>query len=130
MRVLLLVVVLCLTPVLGFAQVDTVLTDRLGWTQAMSAAEQPSITFAAFVDGVRVTTALAATCTVTATPDTYDCVASYPAMTPGPHTIELIAIRTEGTLVVESGRSAPFSIRLVVGPAVPGNLHNVRGGGS
>lgn len=125
---LLIVAVMLLTPTLAAAQEPTVQTDRLGWTQTMTAAEQPLVTFAIFVDNVRGPLP-AVTCTVTATAGTYDCQTAYPPMTPGPHTIELVAIRTEGALTAESLRSAPFAIRLIVGPETPTGLRNIRGGG-
>jgi len=121
-------VILLLVPAPARAQVDTISTDRLGWTQTMTAAEQPAITFALFVDGVRAPLP-SATCTASTTAGIFDCSSAYPAMTPGAHTLELIAIRTEGTLTAESDKSAPFAIRLIVGPPPPENLRNIRGGG-
>ena len=119
-----LCVVLGFAPAVG-AQTPTVQADKLGWSQTTTASELSLLSFAVFIDGARQPLA-DVSCVVSSTAGVYDCVAPFPAMTPGAHTIELVAIRTEGTLVVESAKSAPFAIRLVVGPAVPAALKIVR----
>jgi len=103
-----------------------VATDRLGFTQPAAATEPiGSFTWAIVIDGARQPLP-GVTCQPAPAPAAFDCVAPFPAMTPGLHTLELIAIRTEGTLVLESPKSAPFPVRFVVAPAAPAALRIVR----
>lgn len=104
------------TPAL--AQSPAVPSDRLGWTQSAGAAEIADLTFGVYVDGSKVALPTA-TCVAAATTGMYDCVAPFPAMTPGAHTLELVAIRTMGTTVLESAKSVPLAVTFVVVPSAP-----------
>lgn len=77
------------------------------------------------MDGVRQPLT-GATCSLV-TAGTYDCRATFPAMTPGVHAIELVAIRTVGASVLESAKSQPLSVTFVVVPATPKDLAVVKG---
>lgn len=112
----------------AFAQSPAVQTSQVAWTQDATSTELPQLTFASFVDGAR--TPLASfNCVASATVGKADCSAPVPAMTPGLHAVELIAIRTiPGTppVVLESAKSAPLQILLVIAPAPPTGLRIVR----
>jgi len=107
------------------AQSPAVSSDRLGWTQQASASELAELTYAVFVDGTRQPLT-GAICAPASAAGSYDCVAPFPAMTPGTHTIELVAIRTMGTTVLESVKSAPLQVQFVIVPVAPANLRVVR----
>lgn len=105
------------------AQSPAIPSDRLGWDQAVTAGELPLLSWVAVIDGgPRVP--LTPTCSQPA-PDRAECQAPLPAMTPGTHTLEVIAIRTEGGLIAESPKSAPFSLRIVIVTA-PTNVRIIR----
>ncbi len=114
---------------LGFAlpvygQTPAVPSDKLAWTQATSGASASQLSYAAFVDGVRVAIPTA-TCTAGSAAGTLECQAPLPAMTPGAHSIELIAIFSDGTTAVESPKSVPLAV-LVVVVTPPTNLRITR----
>lgn len=101
-------------------------TDRIGFTQPAAATEPiGSFTWAIVIDGARQPLP-GVTCQPASAPLTFDCAAPWPAMTPGLHTLELVAIRTEGTLVLESPKSPPFPVRFIVAPAAPQSIRILR----
>lgn len=122
----------CLLVLLGmsatpcFAQSPAVPTDRLGWTQSAGSAEIAELTFSVYVDGSKLALP-GATCVAAATTGLYDCLAPFPAMTPGAHTVELVAIRTMGPTVVESVKSVPLAVTFVVVPSAPQSPRVVKG---
>ena len=84
--------------------------DRLGWSQqAADAIEIASFQFALYVDGVR--TALAGvSCVRAASGSDFDCNATLPAMSNGTHTLELASFVVDGSVTVESAKSAPLRV--------------------
>lgn len=97
-------------------------TSRLAWDQVApsQAAAQGYVYEGAFDGGAPQS--LTATCTGTASP--FACVASFPALTPGPHSVRLRAVDTTtvpGTRL-ESSLSAAFAFTLVALPDAPSNL--------
>lgn len=106
------------------AQSPAVPTSHLAWTQDATSAELPELSWAIYLDGAR-TSLTGSACLPSSVAGKFDCQAPVPAMTPGVHTIELVAIRTiAGTspMILESPKSAPFQVRLVVAPAAPTGL--------
>jgi hypothetical protein len=92
--------------------------SKLTWDQASvaSAAEAQALTYRYYPDGSTTGTTLAGvTCTGT-TPVV--CQATFPAFTPGAHTLTMTAANAAG----ESVKSAVFSFTFVVIPAAPGNI--------
>lgn len=90
--------------------------ERIGWAQpAQDAAQLATFDYAAYVDGARHVLANE-TCTP-ASGGTFDCSSPLPPLTPGQHTIELVAFVTTNGTVVESERSAP--LRVTVAGATP-----------
>jgi glucose/arabinose dehydrogenase len=89
--------------------------DRLGWTQqAADAVQLASFLYALYVDGSRMPLSNA-TCT-TAASGTFDCSAPIPTLSTGAHTIELATFVVEGSVTIESSRSAALRI-LFSGPS-------------
>lgn len=110
--------------------------DRLGYTQQTTATELPQLSWEVYLDGTLLPSVLQnTTCTVNqADPTRYDCIGSYPAMTPGVHTIELVTVRTQPSstpgvppLIMRSPKSSPFAVKVEVNPNAATGLHNVRG---
>ena len=95
------------------AEVPVVPGDRLGWTQqAADATELASYQFALYVDGTR-TTLSGVNCARAGS--AFECSATLPAFSAGTHTLELASFITDGSLTVESARSA--ALRVVAGGA-------------
>jgi len=90
-------------------------SERLGWNQpASDAAELASFLYAIYVDGAR--SALSSvSCEATPSQAGYACSARLPALSAGPHTLELAAFFLDAGAVVESSRSA--SLQVIVGAA-------------
>lgn len=107
------------------AQTPTAPSDRLGWTQSLAASDLPNLSYALFVNGQRQSLPTY-NCTQTATAGVYDCSAPLPALTPGPHRLELVAIVTINGVAYESPKSAALDITLIV-IAAPAGLRIVRG---
>jgi hypothetical protein len=85
-------------------------TERIGWTQpAASAAELAQYRYAVYVNGVRRLLE-PATCTPAMTTAGFPCEAPLPALTPGPHTLEIAAFFLTGGATVEGPRSAPLQV--------------------
>jgi glucose/arabinose dehydrogenase len=90
--------------------------ERLGWDQqAASPDELAALRFAIYVDGVRSELA-GVNCTQTAAAAGFPCSGRLPAMSPGTHTLELAAFRSDDGTITESSRSAPLVVTLA--PAV------------
>lgn len=107
---------MCVT---GFAaQTPTVSSPALGWTQNMADADVSSMAWAVIVDGDRRSWP-SVICTPTTTANRYTCRAPIPALTPGLHTVQVIAISASGQ---ESPPSTPKTIRVdVVMPRTSGS---------
>lgn len=126
------ILALLLVLVANFAQAQTPTPtgqgDRLGFTQQTTATELPLLSWVPIIDEVEQTAPLLnVSCTVSQTDSTqFNCVADYPALTPGVHRIRLKTVRTEGTLVLSSQPSVPFDFTFVVNPNTATNLHNER----
>lgn len=85
--------------------------ERIGWDQpAADAVELAAIGYAIYVDGVRADLP-DATCASAAAAG-FSCTARLPAMSLGPHTLELASFVNDGA-VLESARSAPLRVTLV-----------------
>ena len=105
-------------------------SERLGWQQtAADAAEIATFHYAIYVDTVRSELS-GVTCTPPATPTSasFSCAVPLPALTAGPHTIELASFIVDGGTTVESARSAALRVNKAIaaaspmpGPAAPGN---------
>ncbi len=88
-------------------------TERIGWDQpAGDAVELATIGYAVYVDGTRTELA-GATCASAAAGRGFPCTVRLPAMSAGPHTLELASWVNDGG-VLESARSAPLRVTLVV----------------
>jgi hypothetical protein len=87
-------------------------SERIGWDQrASDTVELATISYAAYVDGSRVTLAGVA-CASTAATAGFPCTAPLPAMMPGTHTLELASFVNDGG-VLESARSAALRVNVV-----------------
>ncbi len=120
-----LVVLVCLLGITASpvsAQTPAVPSDKLGWSQ--SADDITKFGFVLVVDGQRQSSQMTGVTCVSAS-GAYTCTAPLPALTPGNHTLALIAVRTDGTLVAESQPSSPLAITIVVVTA-PAGLKIVR----
>lgn len=93
-------------------------TSRLGWDQAaVTPAEASGYTYRYYPDGaVGGTTVSSVACTGVSSP--FNCSISFPAFTPGSHTLQLTAANVAG----ESVKSASFAFVFVVVPAAPTGL--------
>lgn len=86
--------------------------DRLGWTQqAADSIQLATYQFALYIDGTR-TVLSGVNCTPAAS-GTFDCSAILPPLTTGTHTLELGSFVLDGTVTIESSRSA--ALRVIAG---------------
>ena len=109
------------------AQPAAIATDRVGFDQPATSAELALLTWRFVLDGAPAQPLAGVTCApISGQVDRHACSAPWPAMTPGQHTIAIIARRTEGTLTLDSAPSAPFTFRFVVAPSTPENVRNIR----
>lgn len=111
--------ILFATPAL--AQTPVTPLSTMAWDQAA-----PTLTAAqSYIYGLYIGTAPRAdlptvTCTGTASP--YRCTAPVPAMTPGPHTLQLTASQLVAGVRGESAKTPPLAIVMVIAPAAPSNF--------
>lgn len=104
-----------------------VATDRIGFDQPATSADLAMLTWRYVLDGAAAQPLAGVTCApIAGQVDRHLCQAPWPAMTPGQHTIALIARLTDGTLTIDSAPSAPFTFRFVVAPGAPENVRNIR----
>ena len=81
-------------------------TESLAWVQpAFNLRELRSLSYLAYVDGVRIPLA-AASCDAIATSSGFSCDSPLPPLSPGRHIIELAAVASYGDVPLESGRSS------------------------
>ena len=93
-------------------------SERLGWTQAApSQTELATFRYAVYVDGSR-SELTGTSCQPSQAATVFQCSAPLPAMSAGPHTIELAAFITDGG-VLESPRSAPIQVTQTALAAAP-----------
>ena len=86
--------------------------DRLGWTQqAADSIQLATYQFALYIDGTR--TVLSGVNCTPAAGGTFDCSAILPPLTTGTHTLELGSFVLDGTVTIESSRSA--ALRVIAG---------------
>ncbi len=84
--------------------------DRLGWSQqAADATEVASFQFALYVDGNRMALS-GVSCTRAASGAAFDCSGTLPNMSNGTHTLELASFVVDGSVTIESARSAPLRV--------------------
>jgi hypothetical protein len=110
------------------AQTPATATSKLGWDQAApTLATANGYQYALYVDAGARTVLTGTACTGTASP--FVCTGALPPMTPATHTLELTTadiVSIPGT-TIESVKSSPFAIRLVVAPAAGTGLRVVPG---
>lgn len=92
--------------------------SKLAYDQsAATLAEAQAFTYKYYPDGSATgTTLTSVVCSGATAP--YTCVVSFPAFTPGTHTLQLTAANVAG----ESVKSAVFSFTFVVQPTAPANI--------
>ncbi len=114
MRRLLVLAILCLIPAISRAAQSP---KTLLWDQPQAtAAEAQALTYKYYADGATTGVALTGvTCTGTTT---VVCSVSFPAFTPGAHSIQITATNAAG----EGAKSAAFSFTFVLVPAAPVNI--------
>jgi hypothetical protein len=106
----------------AFAQ-DATLNSRFGWNQSDSDA--PQLTYKHYSDGDTVgVTLLDLRCTQSVAPLlSFDCTSSIPAYTPGPHIVDITAVRVAANGVeLESPHSNSISFNMIVSPTAPTNF--------
>lgn len=119
MKKILLAVVLLFAASTAFAQNPPATgTNKIGWDQeGPSLTEVQAYTWKYYADKSVVGVSLTGvSCTGTASP--YQCEVSFPAFTPGTHTLTLTATNLAG----ESPQSNPLNFTFVVTPSAPKNL--------
>ena len=86
-------------------------TERIGWTQTASGpAEVIALRYAAYVDGTR-SELCDSSCAAGQAETAFECSSSLPPMSPGLHTIELVAYFA-GFESLESARSSPIQVQM------------------
>jgi glucose/arabinose dehydrogenase len=91
--------------------------ERIGWLQqAQDDVQLAMFDYAIYVDGSRQVLT-SDTCTP-ASGDGFDCSAALPPLSPGQHTLELVAFFESNGAVLESDRSAPLQVT-VAGSSAP-----------
>jgi glucose/arabinose dehydrogenase len=97
-------------------------SERLGWNQpAGDTAELASFSYAIYVDGARSELG-GVSCEAASTQAGHACGARLPALSTGPHTLELAAFILDAGAVVESSRSAPLQVIVGAAAAAPASL--------
>lgn len=85
-------------------------TEHLGWEQLTTSADELGrLSYVAYVDGGTRTPLTKAACDPTPGPSGFQCAAPLPALSPGLHILELVALAHYGDVELESPRSR-FSI--------------------
>ena len=109
---------LLLIPVTANAQ--AVATDKLAWDQpAPDLATAQAYTYKYYPDNAATgVTLTGVTCTSSGTPAIISCRTTFPAFTPGSHTLTITAANVAG----ESAKSAVFTFTFVVVPGVPNTI--------
>jgi len=115
---MILVLFLLLIPVGLSAQATPI--SKLAWDMnAPTLADANGYTYKYYPDNATTGIALTAvTCTGTASP--FQCEVSYPAFTPGSHTLFLTATNIAGE---SPKQTSPFAFVFVVTPGTPFNIH-------
>lgn len=123
MRRLLMVIGLLALASVAQAQGTATPTSRLAWDQAAgSLAEASGYAYEGVFDGNPAPVVLTGVSCGGAT-SPYQCAASFPALTPGPHTVQAAARSAAGA----SPLSAVFNFSFVALPSAPANLRIVSG---
>src|SRR3990170_7049280 len=79
--------------------------ERLGWDQAAADADElAQLSYAVYVDGTTKLSLAGVTCEQTPGPSGFPCAAPLPELSPGTHTLELVATVRIGGTEVESTR--------------------------
>ena len=114
-RVLLTLILVLAIPSISWSQATTV--SRLALDQdAPDLATANSYTYKYYPNNAAIGIVLLFTCTGTSSP--FLCTASFPAFTPGAHTLTVTASNIAG----ESPKSGILSFTFVIIPSVPTNL--------
>lgn len=101
--------------------------SRLGWDQpATSLTEASTMIYEAGFDTAAPVALTGVTCAGTASP--YSCAATWPQLTPTQHTVQIRAVRLEGTTRLVSPLSAVFNFAFVAVPEAPRNIRIVAPG--
>lgn len=103
------------------AQTSAVPSDKLAWDMKQ---DPSSLTFAVLVDGARQPLS-AATCSAMSA-GISTCQSPLPAMTPGTHRLEVVAIQVVGTQILDSAPSAPLAVTFIA-VVTPDNVRLVKG---
>lgn len=102
-------------------------TERVGWDQpAADTVELATIGYAVYVDGTRMELG-GATCGSAAAAAGFPCAARLPALSTGPHTLELTSFVNDGG-ILESARSAPLRVTVVTQPVSAASTPVLRNG--
>lgn len=108
------------TPVVG--------TEKLGWDQdAANTTDLAALHWLVYVDQLAPVPVMNATCEQTRGAAGFPCRGDVPAMTPGDHSIVLTAYYDVGSTRLESLKSVPLPVRMIVAPAAPINPTIIRG---
>ena len=109
------------TPVVG--------TEKLGWDQdAASTADLTLLSWAAYIDQAATPVPIAnVTCGQVKGASGFPCQGDIPALTPGDHTITMVAVLMVGTVRLESLKAVPLPVRLVIAPPAPTGVKIIRG---
>jgi glucose/arabinose dehydrogenase len=87
--------------------------ERIGWEQAAAdVTALAALRYAVYVDGARAELS-GATCASIVSSSGFPCVAPLPALSAGPHMLELASFFLSGGAAIESGRSAPLHVTVV-----------------
>jgi hypothetical protein len=111
---------MCASPV--FAQTPAVPSDKLAWDMKQDPA---GLTFAILVDKEAPQTLSDASCGPLSDGISV-CQANLPAMTPGVHTIRIVATLTAAGQAVTSSASAPLSVTFIA-VVTPENVRLIKG---
>src|SRR5258708_7145022 len=88
-------------------------SERIGWEQpAADVAALAALRYAVYVDGARAELS-GATCASIASSSGFPCLAPLPALSAGPHMLELASFLLSGGAAIESGRSVPLQVTVV-----------------
>lgn len=95
--------------------------SQLAWDQpAGTLADASSMTYEATFDGAAFGALTSVVCSGIASP--YVCRAAWPQLTPATHTVQIRAVRVDGTNRYASPLSAVFNFTFVALPEAPRNL--------
>jgi hypothetical protein len=112
----------------AMAQTPVVGTEKLAWDQQVtSMADLAAMKWMVYVDQLAGVPIVNGACVEVKGTYGFPCTGDIPSMTPGDHQIVLTAYMDVGGTKLESLKSIPFPVRMVIAPPAPVGVKIIRG---